>query len=107
MRAMTDLACAASYGKVNWHAIHWQKVNQNVQRLQARIVKATRCETASPDRGVSKGLSRMKRKFHVRFLGDCDTRSPTYLSHSQIGCDLVLCYQYPTRTWGRSNPSLR
>jgi RNA-directed DNA polymerase len=39
---MTDLACAASYGKVNWHAIHWQKVNQNVQRLQARIVKATR-----------------------------------------------------------------
>ena len=27
---------------VNWNAIDWQKANQNVSRLQARIVKATR-----------------------------------------------------------------
>jgi hypothetical protein len=26
----------------DWHSTDWQKVNQNVRRLQARIVKATR-----------------------------------------------------------------
>ena len=26
----------------DWHAIDWQKVNHNVRRLQARIVKATK-----------------------------------------------------------------
>jgi len=34
-------AGAASHGEVDWHAIDWQKANQNVRRLQARIVKAT------------------------------------------------------------------
>ena len=34
-------AGAASYEKVNWDAIHWQTANQEVSRLQARIVKAT------------------------------------------------------------------
>jgi hypothetical protein len=36
------IACATSHEEVNWHAIDWHKVNQNVRRLQARIVKATR-----------------------------------------------------------------
>jgi RNA-directed DNA polymerase len=38
---MRAKACAPSSGKVNWNAIDWQKVNQNVKRLQVRIVKAT------------------------------------------------------------------
>ena len=36
----TLIAGAASHDEVNWHAIHWQKVHQEVRRLQARIVKA-------------------------------------------------------------------
>ena len=34
-------AGAASRELVDWHAIDWQQVHQNVRRLQARIVKAT------------------------------------------------------------------
>ena len=34
-------ASAASHGEVDWHAIDWRRVHQNVRRLQARIVKAT------------------------------------------------------------------
>src|ERR687886_2356802 len=34
-------AGAASHAEVDWHSIDWQPVNQNVRRLQARIVKAT------------------------------------------------------------------
>jgi RNA-directed DNA polymerase len=36
-----NLAGAVSHATDDWHAIDWQKVNQNVRRLQARIVKAT------------------------------------------------------------------
>jgi RNA-directed DNA polymerase len=42
MKAKEPRACAASDAEVDWQAINWQKVNQNVRRLQARIVKATR-----------------------------------------------------------------
>ena len=35
-------AGASFHGVTDWHAIDWQKVNQNVRRLQARIVKATK-----------------------------------------------------------------
>ena len=34
-------AGAASREAIDWHAIDWRQVNQNVRRLQARIVKAT------------------------------------------------------------------
>jgi RNA-directed DNA polymerase len=34
-------AGATSHATVDWHAIEWQRVHQNVRRLQARIVKAT------------------------------------------------------------------
>jgi len=36
-----NIACATSHTEVDWHAINWQIANQNVRRLQARIVKAT------------------------------------------------------------------
>jgi RNA-directed DNA polymerase len=40
---MTAATAGASWCKaVNWNAINWQKANQHVRRLQARIVKATR-----------------------------------------------------------------
>lgn len=35
------IAGAASRKQMNWHAIPWQQVHENVRRLQARIVKAT------------------------------------------------------------------
>jgi RNA-directed DNA polymerase len=35
-------AGASFHGVTDWHAIDWQNVNQNVRRLQARIVKATK-----------------------------------------------------------------
>lgn len=41
MTAKLTLAGAASPRWMDWHAINWQKVHQNVRRLQARIVKAT------------------------------------------------------------------
>jgi RNA-directed DNA polymerase len=38
---MTASAGASSPTIVDWHAIDWRAVNENVRRLQARIVKAT------------------------------------------------------------------
>ena len=38
----TLLAGAAPHPMTDWHAINWPKVHQNVRRLQARIVKATK-----------------------------------------------------------------
>lgn len=35
------VAGAASHGEVDWHAIDWRRINQNVRRLQVRIAKAT------------------------------------------------------------------
>ncbi len=40
MTAETPTAGATSHQEVNWHAIDWQAVNQEVKRLQVRIVKA-------------------------------------------------------------------
>jgi RNA-directed DNA polymerase len=34
-------AGAVSHDTLEWHAINWQQVHENVRRLQARIVKAT------------------------------------------------------------------
>src|SRR6266487_3428807 len=38
----TPLAGAAPHRLTDWHAINWPKVYQNVRRLQARIVQATK-----------------------------------------------------------------
>jgi RNA-directed DNA polymerase len=40
MTAVATLAGAPTYGAVDWPSIDWKKVNRNVRRLQARIVKA-------------------------------------------------------------------
>src|SRR5436853_4072045 len=40
MTAETPTAGAASHQERNWHTINWQAVNQEVRRLQVRIVKA-------------------------------------------------------------------
>ena len=40
MTASVIQAGAFSHNKIDWHAINWKKVNSNVSRLQARIVKA-------------------------------------------------------------------
>ena len=37
-----DSAGASFHRGTDWHAIDWQAVNNNVRRLQARIVKATK-----------------------------------------------------------------
>src|SRR5215212_8417803 len=38
----TPLAGAAPHHPTDWHAINWPKVYENVRRLQARIVQATK-----------------------------------------------------------------
>ena len=48
MKAKTDPACAASHVEVDWPALDWRKVTQNVRRLQARIVKATHVTVVKP-----------------------------------------------------------
>jgi RNA-directed DNA polymerase len=42
MSAVVTPAGAAPDVPLDWHSINWQKVGQNVRRLQARIVKAVR-----------------------------------------------------------------
>lgn len=42
MTAVEIQAGAASHIEMDWHAINWPKVHQNVRRLQARIVQATK-----------------------------------------------------------------
>ncbi len=37
-----EAAGASFHGVTDWYAIYWRSVNQNVRRLQARIVKATK-----------------------------------------------------------------
>lgn len=39
--AVATRAGAVSHEPIDWKTINWQKANQNVRRLQARIVKAT------------------------------------------------------------------
>lgn len=48
-------AGATSHELTNWHAIDWQQVNQNVRRLQVRIVKAEQ----EGKRGKVKALQRL------------------------------------------------
>jgi len=38
---LSTTAGAASHEAVDWHAIDWHKAHHTVNRLQARIVKAT------------------------------------------------------------------
>jgi len=40
MTAVATPAGAPTYEAIDWNSIDWKKVNRNVRRLQARIVKA-------------------------------------------------------------------
>ena len=72
MTAEMSKTAGAPFHEVDWHAIDWHKAHANVGRLQARIVKAMqevrRCRAASRE-GRLKGLSCIKRRFYVQFLG--------------------------------------
>ena len=72
------IAGAPSHNKVNWNAIDWQKANRNVNRLQARIVKATQylLNVTVSFNGHLEGLSRMRGNSHVRFLGEGAAATP-------------------------------
>jgi RNA-directed DNA polymerase len=54
-RAATRRAGATSRDEVDWQAIDWHRVNQNVRRLQVRIVQATQ----EGRRGKVKALQRL------------------------------------------------
>jgi RNA-directed DNA polymerase len=42
MKDDNSVSCAASHPQANWHEIDWNKANQEVRRMQARIVEATK-----------------------------------------------------------------
>ena len=48
------------------------RFGKRIRKLQVRIVKAVQKYSVQPvsEKGLIRGLSRMKRKFHVRFLGE-------------------------------------
>ena len=58
MTAVATLAGAPTYGTIGWNSINWKKVNRNVRRLQARIVKAI--VKPRPTTGRLSGLSRVR-----------------------------------------------
>ncbi len=64
---MMAQAGASFHEAVDWSSIDWTSVFRNVRRLQARIVKAI--NIAVSQTGHLKGLSRLRRKAHGRFLG--------------------------------------
>jgi hypothetical protein len=59
MAAVETQAGAVPNGQIDWTTINWRTVNQNVRRLQARIVKATHSQKLvvvkpRPEKGVGK-----------------------------------------------------
>jgi hypothetical protein len=66
MNAM-KIACASSANASPWSQLDWGNCERQVNRLQARIVKAThrRCSAV-----LRNGLSRMSGNVPVRFLGE-------------------------------------
>jgi hypothetical protein len=63
-----DLSMCASSGKAaHREQIDWPQCKRHARRLQARIVKVARRDTGSAHAGLWSGLSRMRRKSHVRF----------------------------------------
>src|SRR5271157_5870529 len=68
--------CASSGEATHWEQIDWAKCERQVGRLQARIVKATRRVPGLAHAGLWSGLSRMRRKSHVRFSGEGGAATP-------------------------------
>jgi len=63
-----DLSMCASSGKAaHREQIGWPQCERQARRLQVRIVKVARRGTGSAHAGLCSGLSRMRRKSHVRF----------------------------------------
>jgi RNA-directed DNA polymerase len=56
MRA--ENACALFHSQVDWNAIDWRTVNQNVRRLQVRIVKATKKAGGAKVKALQRLLTR-------------------------------------------------
>jgi hypothetical protein len=48
LTAVETQAGAVSHEQIDWTTIDWRTVNQNVRRLQARIVKATQAKVVKP-----------------------------------------------------------
>ena len=48
MTAVETQAGAVPNKQIDWTTIDWRTVNQNVRRLQARIVEATQAEVVKP-----------------------------------------------------------
>jgi len=63
--------CASSGHAAHWEQIDWLQCERQAGSLQARIVKVARRnnrrEAGSAHAGLWCGLSRMRRKSHVRF----------------------------------------
>jgi hypothetical protein len=55
MAAVETQAGAVPHEQIDWTTIDWRTVNQNVRRLQARIVKATQTEVVKPHSEKSVG----------------------------------------------------
>jgi hypothetical protein len=87
-------AGAVAHREVDWRAMDWRAVHCEVRRLQARIVKAMqvrRCKAASR-KGRLKGLSCIKRKFYVQFLGGGEAvMPPCYPATAQMRLGRPVC----------------
>lgn len=53
-----NLSGAPFHNEIARHAINWQAVNQNVRRLQARIVKATQADRPNKVKALQRLLTR-------------------------------------------------
>src|SRR5215467_10399689 len=51
-------ASATSHEKVDWHSINWKKAHRIVDRLQARIVQATKAGKRNKARALQRILTR-------------------------------------------------
>src|SRR5262252_8943519 len=64
MAAVETQAGAVPNEQIDWTTIDWRTVNQNVRRLQARIVEATQAEVVKPSSEKSVG-----KVYIFRYLG--------------------------------------
>lgn len=65
MKDDNQKSCAASHIQANWHEIDWNKANQKVRRMQARIVEATKAKRWGKVRALQHLLTH---SFHAKAL---------------------------------------
>ena len=78
---------AVSHEPIDWKTINWQKANQNVRRLQARIVKATLVQRPMPGRQASDNQS-WQENIRNRWHYLADTRAESNGSRRAQGAAL-------------------